>query len=257
MLMSPEQRQIYRTNTTAKETPRPHHLTTPGGKAAAYLLILPQIVVPQRQLLVGLPVLVVPVLHAADSSLPQLLCHLSGRREGLPVLGAHRQLQELLEVGDEQRAEPVGPGEELLDSLEGRQAHLGVRLPQPRQQQVCFGMFGFHLETDTLGKGGFSPWESSSTLQYLKTRLPLEHFTGNYVKLCLLELLSFFPCLLFNEHGRCRGTQDTVECRGRSQQRLLPPRASALSLTTSLHLVSPKPESAASCHMDWDRLLVL
>lgn len=48
----------------------------------------------------------------------------------------HRELQELLEVGDEQRPELVGPGEELLHDLEGGEAHLGVLLLEPRHQQV-------------------------------------------------------------------------------------------------------------------------
>lgn len=48
----------------------------------------------------------------------------------------HRELQELLEVGNKQRAELVGAGEQLLHDLESGEAHLSVFLIEPRQQQV-------------------------------------------------------------------------------------------------------------------------
>lgn len=106
------------------------------SKSAEYLLVLLQEVVSQGKLLVGLPVFLVPLLHGLDSRSPQLLRHLLGRGKRLLVVYAHRELQELLEVGDQQRPEVVGPGEQLLQHLEGGEAHLGVLLLQPRQQQV-------------------------------------------------------------------------------------------------------------------------
>lgn len=50
--------------------------------------------------------------------------------------------------------------------------------------------------------------------------------------------------------------QDTAECRGRIEHTCYPFRASTWNITISLHLVSAKPESAASCHVDCDRLSI-
>lgn len=90
----------------------------------------------QRQLLVGLAILLVPAQHRRNGRFPQLLGHLPGRGKRLLVVRPHRELQELLEVGNEQRAEAVRAGEELLHDLEGGEAHLGVLLVEPGQQQV-------------------------------------------------------------------------------------------------------------------------
>lgn len=52
------------------------------------------------------------------------------------MVGAQRELQELLEVGNDQRPELVRPGKELVQDLEGGQADLRVLLAQLCHQQV-------------------------------------------------------------------------------------------------------------------------
>lgn len=52
------------------------------------------------------------------------------------MVGAQRELQELLEVGNNQHPELVRPGEELVQDLEGGEADLGVVLAELGHQQV-------------------------------------------------------------------------------------------------------------------------
>ena len=68
--------------------------------------------------------------------LPQPLCHLPGGRQGPLMVSTQRELQELLEVGNDQCPELVRPGEELDQDLEGGQADLCVLLAQLGHQQV-------------------------------------------------------------------------------------------------------------------------
>lgn len=90
----------------------------------------------QGQLLIGRTVLLIPTTDGLGGRLPQPLCHLPGGRQGPLVVGAQSELQELLEVGNNQRPELVRPGEELVQDLEGGQADLRVLLAQLCHQQA-------------------------------------------------------------------------------------------------------------------------
>lgn len=105
-------------------------------REAAHLLVVSQEVVAQGELLVGRAVLLVPRLDGPGGGLPQPLGHLPGGRQGMLVVGAQGELQELLEVGDDQHPELVGPGEELVHNLEGGETDLGVFLAQLGLQQM-------------------------------------------------------------------------------------------------------------------------
>lgn len=115
-------------------------MPSPGPAAdlspATHLPAVSQEVVAQGELLIGRAELLAPALDGPGGGLPQPLGRLPGRRQGLPGVGAQRELQEPLEVGHDQQPEQVGAGEELVHDLEGGEADLGVLLPQLGRQQV-------------------------------------------------------------------------------------------------------------------------